>query len=189
MPWEKSFNRNDALTKAMMVFWRLGYNNTAIGDLVTETGASRYGLYDEFGDKEGLFLESLDQYLETIVRPRLGKLLLSTATRKDLKNYFQSLAATPNKAFRGQGCMMCMTAVSVARHNDAAALKVKQYMDLLHECFMRAISQERNIPKETASDQAHFLVGLVQGGAVLSQAGATGKVKAAYYEVGLTAIN
>jgi len=189
VPWEKSFNRNGVLSKAMMVFWRRGYDNTAIGDLVKETGASRYGLYDEFDDKAGLFLEALDQYRDTVVKPRLGKLLQKGATRDDLAEYFQKLAAPPKKSFQGLGCMMCDTAVSVAHQNPAAAQKVTEHMALLHRAFLGALTDSHSKPEQTAINQAHFLVGLVQGGAVLSRSGASDDVKSVYYTIGLTALN
>ena len=62
MARSREFNPKEALEKAMYVFWQKGYINTSIDDLVQATGVSRFGLYDEFGSKHGLFLASLDYY-------------------------------------------------------------------------------------------------------------------------------
>ena len=74
MPWEKSFDRSEALEKAMMVFWQKGYKKTSVADIVAATGASRYGLYDEFGDKHALYLAALDHYEKNPVAWMLGDL-------------------------------------------------------------------------------------------------------------------
>ena len=58
----------------MMVFWRNGYEKTSVADIVAATGASRYGLYDEFGDKHALYLAALDYYENNPIAWLLGDL-------------------------------------------------------------------------------------------------------------------
>ena len=70
---EREFDRQEALVSAMNLFWRKGYNDTSVQDLVEETGVARSGLYGEFGDKHELFLAALDQY-QDIVHDTLGDL-------------------------------------------------------------------------------------------------------------------
>ena len=55
MPPSKQYDRTEALEAAMTLFWRTGYESTTYDDLVEETGASRYGLYGDFGDKRELW--------------------------------------------------------------------------------------------------------------------------------------
>ena len=54
MPWEKSFEIQDAVDKAMQVFWEKGYVDTSIADLLKATGLKRSSLYNAFGDKRNL---------------------------------------------------------------------------------------------------------------------------------------
>ena len=189
MPWEKNFNRDEALGKAMLVFWRLGYDNTPVGELVKATSASRYGLYDEFGDKEGLFLEALDEYSKTIVRPRLTEMMSAGAGVKSIEAYFQALARKPKKELDGLGCLMCLTAVDFARHNKSASVKVNSHFSLLHKAFLNALSKNFSASKLNQEKMAHFFVGLVQGGAVLSRARVSQEARSAYYETGLSVLH
>jgi TetR/AcrR family transcriptional repressor of nem operon len=58
----KSYNREEVAEKALEVFWEKGFDRTSLRDLEAATGVNRYGLYDSFTDKQGLFRECLQQY-------------------------------------------------------------------------------------------------------------------------------
>jgi AcrR family transcriptional regulator len=62
----KSFNREDVLKKAMPVFWRRGFADASLHELELATGVNKSGLYSEFEDKEDLFVQSLQYYLESL---------------------------------------------------------------------------------------------------------------------------
>ena len=57
-----SFDREVALERAMLAFWRHGYETTSVVDLKTAMGVSTPSLYAAFGDKERLFLEAVRRY-------------------------------------------------------------------------------------------------------------------------------
>lgn len=59
-PW--SFDRDEAIEKAMRLFWRSGYEGVSIGDLTREVGVAPPSLYAAFGSKAGLYKEALDRY-------------------------------------------------------------------------------------------------------------------------------
>lgn len=59
---KKSYDRSEAAARALHTFWEKGYQQTSLRDLEAATGVNRYGLYDSFTDKEGLFRECIDQY-------------------------------------------------------------------------------------------------------------------------------
>lgn len=55
----KEFDEDHALTKATEVFWRNGYHNSSMQELVAETGVCRASLYETYGDKHALYLKAL----------------------------------------------------------------------------------------------------------------------------------
>jgi AcrR family transcriptional regulator len=61
----RSFDRDDALKRAMMVFWKHGYDATSIALLTEAMGIGAPSLYAAFGDKRALFDEALDCYAKT----------------------------------------------------------------------------------------------------------------------------
>lgn len=58
----RSFDLEQALERAMQVFWRLGYEGASIAELTKAMGIASPSLYAAFGSKEGLFKAVLDHY-------------------------------------------------------------------------------------------------------------------------------
>lgn len=61
-----NFDREEKLHQAMTLFWQKGYANTAISDLVEHLQINRFSLYNAFGDKQKLYYEALDRYLNLV---------------------------------------------------------------------------------------------------------------------------
>jgi AcrR family transcriptional regulator len=58
----RSFDINEALNRALEVFWRKGYEGTSISDLTHALGINPPSLFAAFGSKEDLFRQALDRY-------------------------------------------------------------------------------------------------------------------------------
>jgi len=58
------FDQEKALEEASNIFWRLGYNATSMHVLCEKTALKPGSIYLAFGNKEGLFKESLNYYTE-----------------------------------------------------------------------------------------------------------------------------
>ena len=58
----RKFDEDTALHKAMMVFWKKGYEGASLPDLTEAMGMNRPSLYSAFGNKEQLFIRVLDRY-------------------------------------------------------------------------------------------------------------------------------
>ena len=66
MPRQKKFNKSDVVQDAMLLFWKKGFHQTSVQDLVQEIGINRASLYDTYQDKEGLFKESFTFYRDLL---------------------------------------------------------------------------------------------------------------------------
>ncbi len=58
----RSFDREQALDRAMDVFWSKGFEGASLSDLTEAMGINPPSLYAAFGDKEGLFVEAVRRY-------------------------------------------------------------------------------------------------------------------------------
>ncbi len=68
------FDRQDVLNKATSLFWRVGYSATSMQALFNVTGLKPGSVYLAFGNKEGLFKESIDSYARSSIENLTNKL-------------------------------------------------------------------------------------------------------------------
>lgn len=61
------FDRDEALRRAMLLFWERGFERTSISDLCEAIGISAPSLYAAFGDKQSLFDAAVELYEESAV--------------------------------------------------------------------------------------------------------------------------
>lgn len=57
-----SFDRDEALKRAMEIFWNHGYEHTGITKLIEYMGIPRQSFYNTFGSKEQILFESIEFY-------------------------------------------------------------------------------------------------------------------------------
>lgn len=138
----KEFDRNDALHKAMEVFWSRGYESASIQDLVEHMGINRQSLYDTFGDKHALYLKALDRYRDVETR-KLFELLESTSLKKALQQLFAEVVkGSPGKGHR-RGCFMGNAMSELAGRCEATAARTTGNMAAVEGAFYRAIQRAK----------------------------------------------
>src|SRR3954468_965037 len=72
----RQFDVEEALARAMDVFWRRGYEGASLPELTAAMGINRPSLYAAFGNKEALFRKAIDRYVDRTaaqVREALGE--------------------------------------------------------------------------------------------------------------------
>ncbi|MFF3485416.1 TetR/AcrR family transcriptional regulator [Streptomyces sp. NPDC002701] len=60
----RGFDADEALERAMLVFWRHGYEGASTANLTNAMGISTTSMYAAFGNKEKLFRRVLERYTE-----------------------------------------------------------------------------------------------------------------------------
>ncbi|KAB2346411.1 TetR/AcrR family transcriptional regulator [Actinomadura rudentiformis] len=58
----REFDVDERLDRALEVFWRQGYEGTALSDLTKAMGINKPSLYAAYGNKDALFIKVLDRY-------------------------------------------------------------------------------------------------------------------------------
>ena len=100
----KTYDRDEVLENALLLFWRKGFEGAHLQELVEVTGLNRFSLYKEFGSKEGLFDAAMGRYME-----RLGSLAACLEAKPlgvvNIRRYFQALV---DYRFR-HGCFLVNT--------------------------------------------------------------------------------
>ncbi|MGK5637132.1 TetR/AcrR family transcriptional regulator [Streptomyces sp. URMC 126] len=170
----REFDLDERLDRALRVFWRQGYEGTALSDLTEAMGISRPSLYAAYGNKEALFRKVLDRYMETAVHVRdaLRQPTARTVTETLLRGTIT--AATGED---GPGCLMVHGALATGGQADAvraeAAARRHASEDALRERFERAV-HEGDLPADTdPGDLSRYVCLVWYGIAVQASSGAT----------------
>ncbi len=171
MPWEKKYNDDEVLTRAMQAFWTSGYEATSINDLVATTGINRGSIYSAFKDKRGLFLKSLEHYDKLYRAAFLERVMREHAPREAIIAAFEEVAATMHDDEMPGGCLLVNTALEVSPHDPEIAAFVSRSLEHVGAFFADMIDAGQaagTIPKELDGRQAaQSLLGLFLGLRVL----------------------
>jgi TetR/AcrR family transcriptional repressor of nem operon len=166
MPWQKQFDVDEVLDKAMQAFWSRGYEATSMQDLVERTGIHRGSLYATYRDKHALFLAALRKYAETVHHKRLSDVEARYGPREAIRQSF--LAFTSEKGGRRRGCFLTNTALELAAHDPEAGRIVAGAQKETEAWFARMIEKGQKLgevaphvkPTEAASALLASLIGL-----------------------------
>ena len=121
MPWEKNFDADQALTKAMGAFWSRGYEATSISDLVGCMGINRGSLYATFGDKRSLFIRALRHYGAVYLGQWVDALTKAHGPRGAIIAAFERAAAAALEDDARDGCLLINTALELSPHDGEVA--------------------------------------------------------------------
>jgi len=157
----KEFDQEQALDAAMHLFWKQGYEATSIQELVDATGVQRQSLYDTFGSKHEMFLQSLMRYqsLEWHQLSELTKRHPKGGLRL-IRAIFESCASQTVRDARG--CFAANCAAELGSSDEAVAERVQIGREGLEEVFERCLMQAKDAGKLKSSSSvsalAQFLV-------------------------------
>ncbi|HJS75619.1 MAG TPA: TetR/AcrR family transcriptional regulator, partial [Vicinamibacteria bacterium] len=119
----REFDRDEALDRAVQVFWSRGFERTSVEDLTDSMGIQRGSLYAAFGDKHQLFLAALDRYEERFYRDTL-RFLEEGSPREGIRRVFQQVVSDCACGGGAKGCFITNTAVALAEDDPETAARV-----------------------------------------------------------------
>ncbi len=151
----KQFDTNEALDKAVQLFWEQGYEATSMQDLVDAMGINRASLYQTYGNKQALYLASLERYAATILA-HVTELLDQPGTPLgNLRNLFVHVIEQSLDG-KMQGCFINNTAVELGPHDARLAAEIRdiwgQFEDLFATRLQQAVDQGE-LPADTDPHQ------------------------------------
>ncbi|MCJ8319544.1 MAG: TetR/AcrR family transcriptional regulator [Colwellia sp.] len=176
----RSFDKSNALEKAMQVFWQNGYPGTSLTDLTNVMGINKSSLYAAFGNKEKLFDQAIEFYLHkhgVVHSAELFKAELSLKQR--IRNYLLSIAKMLANPDLPKGCFICHATSEIAGsclpENSAANINGinKQTLLTLTEFFEKEQQVGNLIKGNSPKTLANYLLTLQFGLAISARNGST----------------
>lgn len=139
MPWEKSFNEELALEKAMTVFWEVGYEPASIANLLKDMELNRGSFYNTFGSKQELFEKALVKYDQDYRQPILAQLEALNNPRQAIDNFFEIIVNRTIEDQQHKGCFLFNTAAVISTHNEKVNEIVSNAVREIEGFFRRCI--------------------------------------------------
>ena len=137
----REFDEEQVLDAAMKAFWANGYESTSLADLVSVTGLHKGSLYQAFGDKHSLFIQTLNRYLLNVRHHKNQILEQAEALLGGIRAVLHGfIDMSKNDTDCPQGCMAVKSLVEMAPHDS----EVQRIMDE-HKRGMRAALESRVI--------------------------------------------
>jgi AcrR family transcriptional regulator len=172
----RTFDADEALDRAMTVFWSKGYEGTSLSDLTEAMGISRPSLYAAYGNKEELFRKALERYGEGPSAYERDALAQPTA-RAVAEALLRGAADVQTDPATPAGCLAVLGTTYCAEESSPIGKTVIAFRVAGHaairERFERARA-EGDLPAEAdPAALTHYIGTVVCGMAVLAASGAT----------------
>jgi len=172
-----SFDRDQALEKAMHVFWQRGYEAASVAELTAAMGITAPSLYTAFGDKEHLFLAAIERYANGPAAGYPLALEEEATAYAAIRRLLLEAAEELTRDNQPKGCMIAMAATNCSQasaHIQAALIKRREAGMTGIRCRIECGIGREELPAETdAAALANFYATVYRGMALQAADGAT----------------
>jgi AcrR family transcriptional regulator len=172
----REFDLENALDRALLVFWRNGYEGASIADLTDAMGINPPSLYAAFGNKEGLFRKVVDRYIERYAG--FWEVARAAPTARAMVEHllhasvdFVTDESNPRGCLMVRGAMACSEAANKIR--DELVTRRATGEAMLRERFERAIGTSEMPPELDPADYARYIMTVLEGLSVQAAGGAS----------------
>lgn len=173
----RTFDIDFALDRAVLVFWKHGFQDASMQDLTEAMGLSKPSLYAAFGDKEALYLKTLERYVALLTARHAAALNDEADGRTAVEAFLRSMArmlvdpALPGGCFIINGTADCGGSTLPASVELALRAALQGSENMLQERVRRA-QCDGDLPAESAPEAlAAMFSSLIAGLAVLAKSG------------------
>lgn len=115
----RTFDRDQALARAMEVFWAKGFEGASMTDLTSAMGIASPSLYAAFGSKEALFREAVALYIATEGTEIWRAVTTATTAYGAIEGYLMATARVFSRSNKPTGCLVVLSALHASEENEA----------------------------------------------------------------------
>lgn len=173
----RSFDRDQALERAVDVFWEHGYDATSVSALTSALGIGAASMYAAFGDKRTLFLEALDRYLHTYSAFILAALTEERRARDAVARLLSEAATAYTRPDHPPGCLLITAATNCTPQSSDVAGRLRELRAAGRRALQDKITdgvRSGELPPGTdARALATFYSAVIQGMSAQARDGAT----------------
>lgn len=137
----KEFELQEALGKAMNVFWKKGYDNASLKDLLSEMNILNGSFYNTFGNKKSLFLKTLEFYGEEVTAKRAVYLTSNNSFREGIRSLFEDIFTCYCDKETPKGCLLVNSLSSELLKDKEILAFVQTELENFEEFFRIQLEQ------------------------------------------------
>ena len=188
----REFDRDQALRRAMELFWERGYEGATLADLQSAMGGiTAPSFYAAFGSKEKLFQEAVELYQKTQGAPMIEALSNGPTARASIEAWLRTVTQSFCHPSNPRGCLTVVGAMNCMPANKS----VEDFMRgkrVLREKFvkqrLRRGIAEGDLPGSTDINAlTSFYNSIVDGMAIRARDGASRKTLNAIVDCAMAA--
>jgi TetR/AcrR family transcriptional repressor of nem operon len=140
------FDYKSALNRATRLFWKTGYVNTSIRDLLKTIGIGEGSFYNSLKSKKHLYIECLKHYQETEGQKSVRALMDAPTASAGIRALFNMvLDRLDNPRKPSRLCMLAaMVSEDVLSEPDLRAF-VEEGLENFHTHLVERLNQDQNI--------------------------------------------
>ena len=172
----RTFDREDALRRAMEVFWDRGYEGASMSELTAAMGINSPSLYAAFGCKEQLLREAVAHYNETEGSAAAKALCELSTAREAIAEVLRHNVIAFTDPEKPPGCMIVLTATTYTDESRAVHSHLADWRTALEHDFRKRIERgivDGDVPAGTdAATVAAFYNTVNHGMAIQARDGA-----------------
>lgn len=169
----RTFDTDAVLDQIVDLFWQHGFEGVAIQDVCAATGLNPGSLYAAFGDKQGMFVQAMQRYIQSVSQQTIVRLHRQSSGMAGIRDYFAALLDAMVDGKRQWGCLVTNTVVAFATREPAVAEALRLHLTRLEAAFSGALERAKQAgevdPAISTAAAAAFLVCTVQGLNVLAR--------------------
>jgi len=172
----REFDVDEALTAALRVFWRRGYEGASMAELTAEMGIAKPSLYAAFGNKEELFKKALDLY-EREKLAYIQEALKEPSSRQMAERLLMGALALQTSSCDPKGCLGVISSMACGPESSSIRQDVIERQKSGRQALINRLEEYRrdgDLPSDIEPEAlARYLTAVLQGLSVQAGAGAS----------------
>lgn len=184
---------NTVLDTVMKTFWKRGFEDTTMNDLVDATSMAKPGLYATFGDKEALYAKALETYTCNIAQPMIDDVVGSPdPLGVVLRRFLGRVASTAIDKTGPKGCFVANSFVECPNMPptlEALSRTINERRRAAFEKRIKAAKKQGELSADAdVKALSNFFSGQVLALTVMARAGASTRSLDRFIDVAMTAL-
>lgn len=187
MAGTRRFDENIVRDALLATFWRHGWRGTSMDMLAEAAGLQKGSLQNAYGNKEAMFLMSLDRYSDGM-RVLLAKEPDDGSPLGAARAYLRAVASRLTNSHTPPGCLTTLACLECETLPPRAADYARGQLDAAIEALAKRFEENAGPSYVGATALAVFVVGSARGMAVMGRIGRSANEIEAYRDQSLAQV-